>query len=129
MRYPPERKAATREAVLKAAARELRERGFYGVGVDGLSAAAGVTSGAFYSHFSSKEELLASVIDAYLGRPFVAGEGDLATRRERLGTYLTQLYQPRPSRSPRGRMRDPGAERGCRAIGTCGPADLSGAHG
>ena len=88
MRYPPERKAATRGAVLKAAARELRERGFYGVGVDGLSAAAGVTSGAFYSHFSSKEELLASVIDAYLGSPFVAGEGDLATRRERLGAYL-----------------------------------------
>jgi AcrR family transcriptional regulator len=75
--------------VLKAAACELREGGFFGVGVDRLSAAAGVTSGAFYSHFSSKEEVLASVIDANLGRPFVeAGDGDLTTRRELLRAYL-----------------------------------------
>jgi AcrR family transcriptional regulator len=89
MRYPLERRAKTRDAVLKAAARELRERGFHGIGVDGLSAAAGVTSGAFYSHFSSKEDVLGSVIDANLGRPFVEPwDGDLATRRERLGDYL-----------------------------------------
>jgi len=89
MRYPPERRAKTRDAVLKAAASELREGGFSGVGVDRLSAAAGVTSGAFYSHFSSKEDVLASVIDANLGRPFVEpGDGDLATRRERLRAYL-----------------------------------------
>jgi len=89
MRYPPERRAETRDAVLKAAARELRECGFSGVGVDRLSAAAGVTSGAFYSHFSSKEDVLASVIDANLGRPFVEpGDGDLATRRELLRAYL-----------------------------------------
>jgi TetR/AcrR family transcriptional repressor of nem operon len=89
MRYPPERRARTREVVLKAAACELRERGFFGVGVDRLSAAAGVTSGAFYSHFSSKEDVLASVIDANLGRPFVEpGDGDLTTRRELLRAYL-----------------------------------------
>ncbi len=89
MRYPSDRKAETRDAVLKAAACELRERGFYGVGVDRLSAAAGVTSGAFYSHFSSKEDLLRSVVDANLGRPFIdPGEGDLTTRRERLRAYL-----------------------------------------
>jgi AcrR family transcriptional regulator len=89
VRYPPERKGETREAVLKAAACELRERGFFGVGVDRLSAAAGVTSGAFYSHFSSKEDVLGSVIDANLGRPFIEpAEGDLAPRRERLRAYL-----------------------------------------
>ena len=88
MRYPPERKARTRDAVLKAAAHEMRERGFHGIGVDGLSAAAGVTSGAFYSHFSGKEDVLGAVIDANLGRPFDAGEGDLAARRERVRAYL-----------------------------------------
>jgi TetR/AcrR family transcriptional repressor of nem operon len=92
MRYPPGRKAETREAVLKAAACELRERGFDGVGVDRLSAAAGMTSGAFYSHFSSKEDVLRSVIDANLGRPFVeSGDGDLTARRERLRAFL-RLY-------------------------------------
>src|SRR6195256_1944212 len=89
MRYPSERRAETRHAVLKAAACELRECGFSGVGVDRLSAAAGVTSGAFYGHFSSKEDVLASVIDANLGRPFVEpGDGNLATRRELLRAYL-----------------------------------------
>jgi AcrR family transcriptional regulator len=89
MRYPPERRAKTREVVLKAAARELRERGFFGVGVDRLSAAAGVTSGAFYSHFSNKEDALASVIDANLGQPFIEAEdGDLNTRRKLLRAYL-----------------------------------------
>jgi AcrR family transcriptional regulator len=92
MRYPPERKAETREAVLKAAAFELRERGFDGVGVDRLSAAAGVTSGAFYSHFSNKEDVLRSVIDANLGRQFTDPEyADLTTRRERLRAFL-RLY-------------------------------------
>jgi AcrR family transcriptional regulator len=57
--------------------------------VDRLSAAAGVTSGAFYSHFSSKEDVLAAVIDANLGRPFVdPGDGDLTIRRELLRAYL-----------------------------------------
>jgi TetR/AcrR family transcriptional repressor of nem operon len=89
MKHPSERRAETRGAVLKAAARELREHGFYGVGVDRLSAAAGVTSGAFYSHFLSKEDVLRSVIDANLGHPFIEPEdGDLATRRERLRAYL-----------------------------------------
>jgi TetR/AcrR family transcriptional repressor of nem operon len=88
VRYPPDRKAETRDAVLKAAACELRERGYHGVGVDGLSAAAGLTSGAFYSHFSSKEEVLRSVIDANVGQPFIEPGGNLATRRERLRFYL-----------------------------------------
>src|SRR5260370_17194563 len=102
MRYPSERRAETRHAVLKAAACELRERGFYGVGVDRLSAAAGVTSGAFYSHFSSKEDVLRSVIDANLGRPFIEpGEGDLTTRRERLPAYL-RSYISLKHRAPPG---------------------------
>jgi TetR/AcrR family transcriptional regulator, transcriptional repressor for nem operon len=88
VRYPPDRKAETRDAVLKAAACELRERGYHGVGVDRLSAAAGMTSGAFYSHFSSKEEVLRSVIDANVGQPFIEPGGNLATRRERLRGYL-----------------------------------------
>jgi TetR/AcrR family transcriptional regulator, transcriptional repressor for nem operon len=89
MRYPPDRRAKTHDAVLKAAACELRECGFFGVGVDRLSAAAGVTSGAFYNHFSSKEDVLASVIDTNLGRQFVdPGGGNLTARRDLLRAYL-----------------------------------------
>ena len=51
-----EQKAQTREKILAAAARSFRKGGFGGVGVDGLSKDAGVTSGAFYKHFGSKAE-------------------------------------------------------------------------
>jgi TetR/AcrR family transcriptional repressor of nem operon len=50
-----EQKVQTRQRILNAAARGFRKGGFGGVGVDGLAKEAGVTSGAFYVHFSSKE--------------------------------------------------------------------------
>lgn len=49
-----EQKAQTRQRILEAAGRSFRKGGFGGIGVDGLSKEAGVTSGAFYVHFSSK---------------------------------------------------------------------------
>lgn len=72
MRYPPDQKARAREALLHAGARSLKTSGFNGIGVDGLAAAAGVTSGAFYSNFPSKEAMLEAVIGAGLGEPFLA---------------------------------------------------------
>lgn len=47
-------KQQTRQKVAEAAGRGFRKHGFAGIGVDGLAKAAGVTSGAFYSHFGSK---------------------------------------------------------------------------
>ncbi|MES2071487.1 MAG: TetR/AcrR family transcriptional regulator [Pseudomonadota bacterium] len=66
MRYSPEHKAAMRKHLLAAAGAESKKKGFAAVGVDGLMQAAGVTSGAFYSHFSSKNELFKAVIEAEL---------------------------------------------------------------
>jgi AcrR family transcriptional regulator len=89
MRYPPDQKAKARQAILEAGAKALRKNGFHGIGVDGLAAAAGVTSGAFYSNFSGKEELLKDVIETYLGNSFIdADAGSLAERRTRLKDYL-----------------------------------------
>ena len=45
-----------------------KKNGFAATGVDGLMAAAGLTSGAFYSHFSSKSELLQAIIKNELAR-------------------------------------------------------------
>jgi TetR/AcrR family transcriptional repressor of nem operon len=59
--------------MLKAGARAMKTCGFSGIGVDGIASAAGVTSGAFYSNFASKEAMLEAVIDAGLGEPFLAG--------------------------------------------------------
>ena len=55
MRYSAAHTAETRKKVLQAASRSFRKHGREGIGVDGLAKAAGVTSGAFYSHFESKD--------------------------------------------------------------------------
>ena len=41
------------------------ERGYHGTSIDGITRAAGVTKGAFYWHFKSKEELLKRVIKEF----------------------------------------------------------------
>jgi TetR/AcrR family transcriptional regulator, transcriptional repressor for nem operon len=51
-----EQKIQTRQRIAEAAGRTFRKAGYNGAGVDGLAKAAGVTSGAFYVHFSSKAE-------------------------------------------------------------------------
>jgi AcrR family transcriptional regulator len=56
MRYAPEHKENARVHILHAVGRGFRAQGFAGIGVDGLAKEAGVTSGAFYSHFASKAE-------------------------------------------------------------------------
>ena len=89
VRYPPDQKARAKEAILQAGARALRTNGFNGIGVDGLAASAGVTSGAFYSNFSNKEALLEQVIETCLGEPFIDSEsGPLAERQQRLREWL-----------------------------------------
>ena len=89
MRYPSDQKARAKQAILQAGARALRTNGFNGIGVDGLAASAGVTSGAFYSNFSNKEALLEEVIETCLGEPFIDSEsGSLAERQEHLKEWL-----------------------------------------
>jgi len=56
-------KAQTRERIVDAAGRSFRRSGFGGVGVDGLAKAAGVTSGAFYGHFGSKQEAFTAAVE------------------------------------------------------------------
>jgi TetR/AcrR family transcriptional regulator, transcriptional repressor for nem operon len=62
MRVSKEQQAKNREQVVAAAAKLLRERGIEGIGVDALAKAAGMTHGAIYSQFGSKEELAAEAI-------------------------------------------------------------------
>ena len=89
MRYPSDQKARAKQAILQAGARALRTNGFNGIGVDGVAASAGVTSGAFYSNFSNKEALLEEVIETCLGEPFIDFEsGSLAERQVRLKEWL-----------------------------------------
>jgi TetR/AcrR family transcriptional repressor of nem operon len=62
MRISREKAAENRDKVLGAAAKLFRERGLEGVGVDALADAAGLTHGAVYSHFKSKDALAAEAV-------------------------------------------------------------------
>ena len=66
MRYQPGHKEEKRKELLKASGRQVKKTGFAATGVDALMQAAGVTSGAFYSHFSSKADLLKALIESEL---------------------------------------------------------------
>jgi len=77
MRYPKGHKERTRRAIVEAASRVFRRRGYAEAGVDGLAAEAGVTSGAFYGHFRSKEELLTEVVRTSVARAEATREAGL----------------------------------------------------
>ena len=51
------RPASARDKLLEAAVRLVRTQGFSATGVEQLCAEAGVTKGAFFHHFASKEQL------------------------------------------------------------------------
>src|SRR5215207_8725240 len=61
-RYGKEHKQATRQRIVEAAGLRLKRDGIDGSGVAALMADAGLTNGAFYAHFDSKEDLVASAI-------------------------------------------------------------------
>ena len=62
MRYSKGRKQATRQRILEAAGRRFKQDGIDGAGVATVMSDAGLTNGAFYAHFSSKEDLVANVL-------------------------------------------------------------------
>jgi TetR/AcrR family transcriptional repressor of nem operon len=52
-----------RTRLLDSALRIIREKGYHATSVDELCAAAGVTKGAFFHHFKSKEDLAVAAAD------------------------------------------------------------------
>jgi TetR/AcrR family transcriptional regulator, transcriptional repressor for nem operon len=69
MAWNPQHKQQSREKILKAAARLFASQGFENTGINDIMAAAGMTRGAFYSHFKSKSELYQqALVDAAIQR-------------------------------------------------------------
>lgn len=62
------RKAATRARLLEAAARVYSARGFAGATLDDVALEAGLTKGAVYGHFGSKDNLLVALMEEYVAR-------------------------------------------------------------
>ncbi len=66
MRYGKEHKLATRRRIVETAGRRLKRDGIDGSGVSTLMKDAGLTNGAFYAHFASKEDLVATAVSDQL---------------------------------------------------------------
>jgi TetR/AcrR family transcriptional repressor of nem operon len=67
MRYEKGHKETTRRHIIETAAARFRKDGIEGVGVADLMAEAGLTHGGFYSHFSSKEDLVRAAMEEASG--------------------------------------------------------------
>ena len=61
-RYGKQHKEETRRRIIEAAGQRLKRDGIDGSGVSVLMADAGLTNGAFYAHFESKEDLVATAM-------------------------------------------------------------------
>jgi AcrR family transcriptional regulator len=67
MRYQKGHKDATRQHIIDVASAQFREGGVAAVGIAGIMTGAGLTNGAFYNHFESKEDLVEAVLANELG--------------------------------------------------------------
>ena len=99
MRYPVKETAAKHERIVKEASWLFRERGFGNVTVAEVMKAAGLTHGAFYAHFGSKEELEKAAI-AY-GQELSAGRARSCGptkkgRRAYIDRYLNARHRDNP---------------------------------
>jgi TetR/AcrR family transcriptional regulator, transcriptional repressor for nem operon len=68
MRYDKGHRETTRRHILDVASAQFRENGIAGIGLAGIMSAAGLTNGAFYTHFESKEDLVRAVLLDALSR-------------------------------------------------------------
>jgi TetR/AcrR family transcriptional repressor of nem operon len=100
MRYSADHKQETRERLLKSSAVSAKEEGFSSVGVDALMKAIGLSGGAFYSHFASKDELFSAIVERELSQSLerLGGEGEQnqAQLRRCLKQYLSMAHLEQP---------------------------------
>ena len=117
-RYDTEHKAQTRQRIIETAGRRLKRNGIDGSGVAALMTDAGLTNGAFYAHFESKDDLVANVVADQLAtqRAVLAS---LPEGKAALGEFVREYLSPQ-------HRDDPGT--GCPnaalldEIGRCGDA-------
>ncbi|MDQ1073002.1 TetR/AcrR family transcriptional regulator [Streptomyces canus] len=62
VRYGKEHKSETRRRIIETAGRRFKQDGIDGSGVATLMKDAGLTNGAFYAHFASKDDLVTTAI-------------------------------------------------------------------
>ena len=98
MRYAVGHKQAVRERILQAAAAELRCKGLSGIGIPALMQRAGLTHGAFYAHFPSRDTLVAEAIRTAAAASAAGPLADAHSLEECLAAYLAPEHLSHPER-------------------------------
>jgi TetR/AcrR family transcriptional regulator, transcriptional repressor for nem operon len=100
MRYTTDYKEQARAKLLDASGRHAKEHGFMSSGMTGLAAAAGVTTGSLYKHFSGKSDLFVTMIKVELQRTAdmygAVDAADAAQVSRALAGYLSLSHVQHP---------------------------------
>jgi AcrR family transcriptional regulator len=115
-RYTKEHKQVTRQRIIEKAGHRFKQDGTAGSGISTLMADAGLTNGAFYAHFASKDDLIANVVADQL-RTQVERHDTLRPGRQGLEDFVRGYLSPEHRDQPstgchRGRDRRPSGARG-----------------
>lgn len=93
-RYSPGHKSQTRQRILETAGRRFKQDGIDGAGIAAIMSDAELTNGAFYAHFASKDDLVASVVADQMDR-WRTGLDSAAQSREAVEDFVRAYLSPR----------------------------------
>jgi TetR/AcrR family transcriptional regulator, transcriptional repressor for nem operon len=96
MRYSKDHKQETRQRIVEVAGRRFKQDGIEAAGVAAVMSDAGLTNGAFYGHFTSKEDLVANVLADQVRaqrHSFDAQPPDRAGLEAFVGAYLSPEHR------------------------------------
>jgi TetR/AcrR family transcriptional regulator, transcriptional repressor for nem operon len=97
MRYEKGHKDATRQRIIEVASRQFREQGVAAVGLAGIMSDAGLTNGAFYAHFDSKEDLVREVLShAGFRNVWVKAAENGTSLADAIRDYLSSAHRDNP---------------------------------
>ncbi|MGY8661627.1 TetR/AcrR family transcriptional regulator [Bradyrhizobium sp. UFLA05-109] len=93
----------TRDRLFEAAARVFEDQGIGGASIEAIAAAAGFTRGAFYSNFTSKDELIIAMLEDHVERS-IRRNLDLLAEHTDLDDFIAALKaMDRSRQDPLGR--------------------------
>jgi len=102
MPWQADHKERNRARIVEAAAAAFRERGIGGIGIADIMRRAGLTHGAFYAYFTSKEELVAEMqrlVTANRRADVASALGERAQHEKLMAfadVYLTSRHREHP---------------------------------
>lgn len=91
MPWNEDHKSLTRQRILESAAVLFSQQGFDATSIDNVMEHAGLTRGAFYTHFASKSELYAEALSTAARKNIVRLEG--ACPNDRVFDYLSDAHR------------------------------------